>query len=190
VRDPNYMREFTNPTRTARTGPRVHWHRSGARWIGRLQPPFAHKNPVVAKDALFRANDWVGVKHLLEDEKTSQTSPVSYDTRDMLASSLLKLRTSLGAPILRAGPVVGELIDVWALAKEVDPDAARPAEALLWAMEGCDLVTAGQVSATCDRIDGALSRPLATINGPSRPRLLRSDSQNGWRFSGALHDHK
>jgi hypothetical protein len=114
---------------------------------------------VVAKDALFRANDWVGVKQLLEDEKAGETSPVSYDTPDVLASSLAKLRTSLGAPILRAGPIVGQLIDVWALAEEVDPDAARPAEALLWAMEGCDLVTAGQVSATCDQIEAALKSP-------------------------------
>jgi hypothetical protein len=59
---------------------------------------------------------------------------------------------------LWARPVSSQLVDVWALAAQVDPEAARPAEALLYAMEGRELVTAGQVRVACDQVEAAMKR--------------------------------
>ena len=92
-------------------------------------------------------------------EARSKASPYSKEPRDELASSVVELRASLNSPILRTGPIADQLVGVWALAEQVDPEAARPAEALLYAMEGCDLVSAGQVCAACDQVEAALKRP-------------------------------
>lgn len=131
---------------------------------------------MVAKDALFRANDWVRVEHLLEDQKVGETSSVSYDTRDVLALSLVKLRTSLGAPILRAGPIVGQLIDVWCWRRKstrTQPGRPKPCcgNGRLRPSDGQD-----KSARRATKSRAHLSRRPGVINGPSRPRLLRSGS--------------
>jgi len=112
----------------------------------------------MAKEALFRAQDSGGVVRLLADKKANNLGPAT-NAGDELASALADLRTALDSPILRVGQIVEQMIDVWALATNVDPAAAKPVEALLWAMEGCDLVTAGQVRATCDQVEAVLRSP-------------------------------
>ncbi len=112
------------------------------------------------KDALFRAHDWAGITQILEDEARGKAAVYSKQPREELDSALVELRASLNGPILCARPVSNQLLDVWALAEHVDPEAARPAEALLCAMEGCDLVTAGQVRVACDQVETALNRHL------------------------------
>ena len=84
---------------------------------------------------------------------------IQSEPSDELASSLVELRASLKSPVLRTGPIADQLVGVWALAEQVDPEAARPAEVLLCAMEGCDLVSAGQVRAVCDQLEAAVKRP-------------------------------
>jgi hypothetical protein len=124
----------------------------------------------VDKEALFRSRDWGKVKELLEAGRTSGTSE---EARGELASALAQLRASLYGPVLPAAAIIGPLVDVWALAEQVEPGAAKPAEALLCAMEGCDLVAAGQVSAACDQVEAVLK--VAS----------RSSSNSGVRRLGA-----
>ncbi len=153
------MRHFSRKSGAEPFGLQAHRHHHGAglaakgRWIAGQQ------DPADAKDALFRAGDWAGVTELLEDEARSEASPYPEAPRDELALSLAELRASLNSPVLRTGPIADQLVGVWALAEQVDPEAARPAEALLFAMEGCDLVSAGQVRAACDQVEAAVKRP-------------------------------
>jgi hypothetical protein len=159
VGEPGYMWHFSENDGRGRNGLRAYWHPSGPHWVYGQRRTVARKDLLAAKEALFRAHDWAGVKGLVESEEEGTQSPGASDARDELASYLRELRASLYRPVLRAGEIVEQLIDVWALAVEVDHEAARPAEALLWAMEGCDLVSAGQVSAACDQIEAVLSSP-------------------------------
>ena len=136
----------------------VHHHAASLSTAGRRFP--GHGDPTSAKDALFRARDWAGITQILDDEARGKAAEYSKQPCQELASALVELRASLKGPILCARPVSNQLLDVWALADQVDPEAARPAEALLCAMEGCDLVTAGQVRVACDRVETALNRHL------------------------------
>jgi hypothetical protein len=149
------MPHFKQPTWPEWAGVRGHLHRSANSRSGGDQRHGAPKNPGKAKEVLFRVQDWEGVVQLLADAKADDSGPATIDG-DELASALAELRASLVSPILRVGQIAEQLTDVWALAANVDPAAARPAEALLWATEGCDLVTAGQVRASCDQVEAVL----------------------------------
>jgi hypothetical protein len=157
-----YMRHFSKRNRAEPFGLQAHHHHYGAglaatgRWIAGQQ------DPAEAKDTLFRARDWAGVTQLLESEARRKALAYPKEPRDELAESLVELRASLNSPVLRTGPIADQLAGVWALAEQVDPEAARPAEALLCAMEGCDLVSAGQVRAACDQLEAAVKRPART----------------------------
>lgn len=157
--DVGYMRYFWRKKGAEALGLQAHRHHcpAGLAATGRMLA--GQQEPANAKDALFRARDWAGVAHLLEDEARTKKSRCAKEPRYEITSSLGELRASLNSPILRTGAIVDQLVDVWALAKEVDPEAARPAEALLCAMEGCALVSAGQVSSACDQVEAALTRP-------------------------------
>ena len=152
------MLHFIHATSSERTGLRGHWHRAAAGQSASQQRYVARKDLGMAKEALFRAQDSGGVVRLLADKKANNLGPAT-NAGDELASALADLRTALDSPILRVGQIVEQMIDVWALATNVDPAAAKPVEALLWAMEGCDLVTAGQVRATCDQVEAVLRSP-------------------------------
>lgn len=136
----------------------VHHYAASLSAAGRRFP--GHGDPTSAKDALFRARDWAGITQILEDEARGKAAVNSKQPGEELASAVVELRASLNGPILCARPVSNQLLDVWALAEQVDPEAARPAEALLCAMEGCDLVTAGQVRVACEQVETALNRHL------------------------------
>ena len=143
--DVGYMQHFWTRNETEAFGLQGQRHGHAAGLAAASRRFARHEDVTAAKDALFRARDWVGVSALLDDEVRSTASSLPRDPRSELASSVAELRASLRGPVLRAGPVLEQLVSVWALAKQVDADVARPAEALLCAMEGCNLVTAGQV---------------------------------------------
>jgi hypothetical protein len=67
------------------------------------------------------------------------------------------LRDSIDNHVLPAGPVIDRLIDIWSLARLVDPAAAKPAEAVLSAVAGRDAISADEVYAACDQIESALA---------------------------------
>ena len=153
------MRHFWRSNRPEPLGLQTHRHHYAAGLSATGRRFAGQHDPANVKDDLFRAHDWAGVTQIFEDEARSKAALPSTEPRDELASALVELRASLKSPVLRARPLSDELVEVWALAKQVDPEAARPAEALLCAMEGCDLVSAGQVRATCDQVETALRRP-------------------------------
>ncbi len=154
-----YMRHFWKKNRAGPFGLQAHHHHYGARLAVTGRWIVGQQGPAETKDTLFRARDWAGVMRLLDAEARSNATPYSKEPRDQLASSMVRLRASLNSPILWTGPIADQLIGVWALAEQVEPDAARPAEALLYAMEGCEIVSAGQVCAACDQVEAALKRP-------------------------------
>ena len=170
------MRHFWKKDRAEPFGLQAHHHHYGAglaatgRWI------VGQQDPTEAKDNLFRARDWVGVTQLLENEARSKGPANPKEPRDDLASSLVELRASLNSPVLWTGPIADQLVGVWALAEQVDPEAAKPAEVLLCAMEGCDLVSAGQVRAACDQLEAAVKRPARSRWGCGGA-CLRSDQK-------------
>lgn len=133
---------------------------SGAHWP-LVRPAATHRREAAIKESLFRAQDWAGVARLVEQERDSTVG-----VTDQLTSALAELRRSLDGPVVLVSQIIEQLIDVWALASCVSADVARPAEALLWAMEGCDLVTAGQVGAVCDHVEAALK---LSVRGLPRP---------------------
>ena len=81
-----------------------------------------------------------------------------------VTSSLAELRASIGQQIVPSGPILDRLLDVWALVHEVDRQAARPVESLLSSLVARDLVSAKEVTDTCDEIEAALEA--------HRPRVL------------------
>jgi hypothetical protein len=157
--DIGYMRHFWRKNGPEPFGLQARRPHYGAGLAATGRRIAGQQDPADAKDALFRARDWAGVTELLDDEARSKPSPYPKEPRDELALSLAELRASLNSPVLRTGPIADQLVGVWALAKQVDPEAARPAEALLCAMEGCDLVSAGQVRIACEHVEAALHRP-------------------------------
>ena len=159
------MRHFSRKHGPEPFGLQAHRHHYAAGLSATGRRFAGHQDPADAKDALFRARDWAGVTQIFEDDARSEAELPSDEPRDELASALVELRASLNSPLLWARPVSDQLVDVWALAKQVDPNAARPAEALLCAMEGCDLVSAGQVSAACDEVETALKRSARSCWG-------------------------
>ena len=143
----------------------VHHYAASLSAAGRRFP--GHGDPTSAKDALFWVRDWAGITQILEDEARGKAAVNSKQPGEELASAVVELRASLNGPILgRAARFQPTARDVWALAEQVDPEAARPAEALLCAMEGCDLVTAGLVRcrlrAGRNRLEPA-SRPIQAV---------------------------
>ena len=153
------MRHFWRSNRPEPFGLQAHRHHYAAGLSATGRRFAGLHDPANVKDDLFRARDWAGVTQIFEDEARNKAALPSTEPRDELASALLELRASLNSPVLLTRPIANQLVDVWALVKEVDPEAARPAEALLCAMEGCDLVTAGQVRVACDQVETALRRP-------------------------------
>ena len=153
------MRHFWRKNGLEQFGLQAHRHHYGAGLAATGRRIAGQPDPADAKDNLFRVRDWAGVTELLNDEARSKPWPYPKEPRDELALSLAELRASLNSPVLRTGPITDQLVGVWALAKQVDPEAARPAEALLCAMEGCDLVSAGQVRTACGQVEAAVKRP-------------------------------
>ena len=175
LRDVGYMRHFWRSNRPETFGLQAQRHHYAAGLSATGRRFAGHHDAAAAKDALFRARDWAGVTKIFEYEARSKALP-STGPRDELVSALAELRASLNSPVLLARPIANQLVDVWALVKQVDPEAARPAEALLCAMEGCDLVTAGQVRVACDQVEAALQRPASPVEGVAVPSERTEDT--------------
>ena len=90
-----------------------------------------------------------------------------------------------------SGPVLDRLLDVWALVHQVNPQAAKPVESLLSSLVARDLVSAKEVTDTCDGIEAALEaqrgQALEGTPGqiarrvPSKPTGTSVSSEDGAR---------
>jgi hypothetical protein len=96
--------------------------------------------------------DWGQIYDLL----SSDSGPSFERSRSAVASSLAELRASLHSQIMPSGPVLDRLLDIWALVHQVDPHAARPVECLLSSLVDRELVSAKEVSDTCEEVETAL----------------------------------
>ncbi len=68
-----------------------------------------------------------------------------------------ELRNSIDSHVLQAGPVIDRLIDIWSLACQIDPAAAKPAEVALSGVAGRDSISAVEIYATCEQIETAVA---------------------------------
>lgn len=112
----------------------------------------------------FQDEDWDQINDLLSCQKPGDRPSYLESSSNAVTSSLAELRASIGQQIMPSGPILDRLLDVWALVHEVDRQAARPVESLLSSLVARDLVSAKEVTGTCDEIEAALEA--------HRPRVL------------------
>ncbi len=105
--------------------------------------------------ACFPDADWDRIDDFLSRQKPGDCTSYLKHSRNVM-SSLAELRASIGQQIVPSAAVLDRLLDVWALVHQVDPHAARPAESLLSSLVTRDLVSAKEVTDTCDEIEAAL----------------------------------
>jgi hypothetical protein len=101
-------------------------------------------------------DDWAQIERLLAE---------AAHARATITGALNALRASLDSRVLPAGPITDQLLDVWALAHQVDPLLAKPAEVLLSSLVGRDLVTSAEITNTCDLIEAAMA--YVALSGPA-----------------------
>jgi hypothetical protein len=53
--------------------------------------------------------------------------------------------------------LIDRLIDIWSLECQIEPAAAKPVEAVLSAVAGRHAISADEIYAACDQIDGAVA---------------------------------
>jgi hypothetical protein len=72
------------------------------------------------------------------------------------------IRESIDGDVLPAAPVIERFIDLWSIARQVDPALVKPAEFVLSALAGRSAISAAEVRAACEQIERAVaaaSRP-------------------------------
>jgi hypothetical protein len=72
------------------------------------------------------------------------------------------IRASIDGDVLPAAPVIERFIDIWSMARQVDPALAKPAEFVLSALAGRHAISAAEVRAACEQIE----RAVATASRP------------------------
>lgn len=145
------MQVFRRKNRGPVDNPRDHRHPSRVEVIGRSRP--SNDDDLIS---FFDDEDWDQIKDLLSPHNQGESPPHFERSNAEVTSSLAELRASLGGQVVAAGPVLDRLLDVWALVHQVEPLAARPAEFLISSLVTRDLVSAKEVTDTCDEIEAAL----------------------------------
>jgi hypothetical protein len=105
----------------------------------------------------LKDEDWQQIDNLLDSDSPAEWPGPSEESISAVVLSLAELRTALDDEVLPAGPLMNRVIDVWDLAHQVGPEVAKPAESLLTSLVGRDLVSARDVTNTCDQIEATLA---------------------------------
>jgi hypothetical protein len=145
------MRMLRRKNRGPGDKPRDHGHPSSVEVIARPRP--SNDDDLTS---FFDDEDWDQINDLLSRHDQGDSPSHFESSNDGVTSSLAELRASLGGQIVASQPVLDRLLDVWALVHQVEPLAARPAESLISSLVARDLVSAKEVSDTCDEIEAAL----------------------------------
>lgn len=188
--DAGYMLEFWKRDRGSHDARRSRWHPSMVDVSGKVQPSGDDDVAPVGGEVL-EDEDWRQINDLLASESPPARPCPSEQSIKAVVSLLAELRATLSNQVLPAGPVMNQLIDVWAAAHQLAPDVARPAESLLTSLVGRDLASAREISGTCDQIEAALmaiqaqanSEPVAGISGraPRQPTGASISSEEAAR---------
>lgn len=162
--DAGYMPAFWKRNRGAHDDRWSGWHPSMVEAAGeaprRQEDSTAPNARVLAND-----DDWQQINDLLANESPQAGTSPSEQSIRAAVSAVAGLRATLTSEVLPAGPVIDQVIDLWAATHEVGPDVARPAESLLTALVGRDRVRAAEVTSTCDLIEAALMAVQIPPNG-------------------------
>lgn len=163
------MRLFWTKHRSSGDNPRAHGRPSGVDDNGPSRP-FNDDDVTGLAGAVFDDEDWEEIDNLLSRDNQLGSSSQWGQSRTAVTSSLAELQASIGQQIVASRPVLDRLLDLWALVHRVDPLAARPLESLLSSLVARDLVSAQEVTDTCDEIEAALmaqrDRALDDAPGP------------------------
>jgi hypothetical protein len=186
--DAGYMSAFWKRNRGVNDGHKSRWHPSMVDAAGNVQRSVEDR--VVPRAGLaLEDKDWQEIDDLLATERPPACASPSEQSITEVVSSLAGLRAMLNSQVLPAGRVMNRVIDVWAVAHQVGPEVARPAESLLTSLVGRDLVSAGEVIETCEQIEATLApmkgeadaKAAAGVGGrsPSQPTKTSTGSREG-----------
>jgi len=118
-------------------------------------------------DEALRHDDtepWLGSAETRSIAGASRARPVVPEAHNGAGEAVARLRQGLEefrsahrCSVQSAQRAITPLLDVWALASEVDHMAARPVEMLLTALVAREVVTADELSHCADEVDWAVS---------------------------------
>lgn len=127
-------------------------HPSARRWLD--DDPCGQ--PVRPRRLSLDEGDWREIEALLVSQPDGSPGAQSSEPLDSLVASLHTLRSFADSEITGVDPVTNQLLDVWAIARDIGPQVARPAETLLLALVGRDLVNFAEIVAVCNETQAAL----------------------------------
>jgi len=149
--------------------------RDALRRLAREQHPSTHVDNMSAVEArglgrhpALDDRDWAQINELLvEGDGATRRSPEPDDRLHALIQALDELRSFVrDEHIAGATHVRNCLLDVWSIAREIDPQLVGPAEALLTSLVSRDLVGADEINDLCDWTErAATGRRIRHVSG-------------------------
>ncbi len=90
-----------------------------------------------------------------EPGQAQQPYQATAESRDELDRAIDRLVAETGQGVLSVSRVVNPLLQLWSVARDLDPAVAQPIENLLTALVGRSLTTSGEIAATMAEVRAA-----------------------------------